>query len=51
MGYWALKANTTGSWNTAIGQESLLVNTSGYNNVAVGYRSLYAMYQVLIMLL
>ena len=38
----ALKSNTTGYENTAIGDESLLINTAAVNNVAVGVWSLYS---------
>ena len=36
----ALKANTTGSNNTAVGTSALGANTTASNNAAVGYQSL-----------
>jgi hypothetical protein len=38
----ALGANTTGSYNTAVGHSALRANTTASNNTAVGYQSLYA---------
>jgi hypothetical protein len=36
IGYWALKANTTGAHNTAIGYASMYSNTIGDSNTAIG---------------
>jgi trimeric autotransporter adhesin len=35
IGYQALR-NSTGSYNTAVGKDSLFANTTGENNTAVG---------------
>jgi len=37
-----LQLNTTGSSNTALGQQALYSNTTASNNTAVGYQALYA---------
>ncbi|MDG2193909.1 MAG: hypothetical protein P8K77_03455 [Polaribacter sp.] len=42
IGFEALKANTTGFYNTANGNSALVSNTVGYNNLATGFRSLHA---------
>ena len=36
----ALSSNTSGGFNTAIGNEALVANTTGYMNTAVGYSAL-----------
>lgn len=40
FGFYALKANTTGTANTGIGYQSLVENITGYNNTATGFHSL-----------
>ena len=40
LGYFALNAATSGSWNTAIGGLSLQDTTNGERNTAIGYGSL-----------
>jgi hypothetical protein len=40
VGSAALTANTTGSYNTAIGRVALVANTTGIENTAVGYQAL-----------
>jgi trimeric autotransporter adhesin len=40
VGYQALLNNTSGGFNTAIGQSSLLINNTGANNTTVGYQAL-----------
>lgn len=40
FGFYALKANTTGTGNTGIGYQSLVENTTGYSNTATGFHSL-----------
>jgi hypothetical protein len=42
MGTEAMYANTSGRYNTAIGDSALYSNTSASNNTAVGYQSLYS---------
>ena len=41
MGLGALKYNTTGTRNSAVGYGALLLNTTGIHNTAVGYGALY----------
>lgn len=41
VGYFALKANSSGNHNTANGALALNTNTIGFSNVAVGYQSLF----------
>ena len=42
IGYYSLRSNTTGSYNTANGYASLFLNTTGSSNTANGYLSLYS---------
>ena len=42
VGYHALKANTTGNYNTAFGAFALQANTTGESNTALGYEALSA---------
>jgi len=41
MGYTTLRFNTTGSNNTAVGDQALYSNTTASNNTAVGYQAMY----------
>jgi len=41
--YAALQLNTTGSYNTAVGNGSLQANTTASNNTAVGYQAGYSL--------
>jgi hypothetical protein len=36
VGFYSMKANTTGQYNTAVGRYSLFTNTSGSRNIAIG---------------
>ena len=40
MGEGAVANNTTGSYNTGIGRQSLVINTTGYENTGCGFKSL-----------
>ena len=42
MGHDSLKANTTGTSNTALGYQALDANTTGNHGTAVGYQALSA---------
>ena len=42
IGYYAMHANTYGSYNTALGTQALYNNTEGYYNSALGYWALYS---------
>ena len=42
MGYYALRYNTTGSSNSAMGLEALRINTTGTSNSAMGVNALYS---------
>jgi hypothetical protein len=42
VGYQALRANTTGYYNTANGYAALYSNTTGFSNTANGYAALYS---------
>ena len=41
LGVGALRYNTTGNYNTAVGNYTLYYNTTGYQNTAIGYSALY----------
>ena len=41
MGVGALKGNTTGAENTALGLAHSTSNNTGSNNIAVGHQALY----------
>ncbi len=42
FGYFALSANTAGSYNTASGAEALYFNTTGNDNTASGFNALFS---------
>jgi hypothetical protein len=41
LGYYALRNNTSGSWNAGIGSSALYNNTTGVGNIAIGISSMY----------